>query len=212
MEDWGLIDYLSGLERQHAYVQQRIAGLREDTLIFAQHPPVYVVGSAPTASEQALLAAGSLHGIPVVQARRGGGITYHGPGQLMIYPIIYLGKQPDLHKYLRHLEQLCLDVLATLGVSAQLRPGLTGVWIGTAKIAAIGIAVHRGVAYHGIALNNSSDLAPFDAITPCRIPNSEGSVTRLCDHGGGSIEALKEVFEQSWKGPGPRGAGSPWIP
>lgn len=112
-----------------------------------------------------MLAAGD---VPVVEIERGGDATYHGPGQLVAYPIVKLGEgERDLHRFLRHLEEAMIRTLAERGVAAGRREGATGVWIGERKIASIGIACRRWVTFHGLALNVSTDLAYFQRIAPC---------------------------------------------
>jgi len=141
----------------------------EDQLLLLEHEPVYTIGRTPDRSS--LL--GSTHlPHPVFSINRGGQATYHGPGQLMGYPIIDLrGCGQDLHKYLRWLEQLLIDLLARYDIAAQRRESLTGVWIENRKIASIGVGVRHWITMHGFALNVCGDLSPFDHIVPCGINN-----------------------------------------
>ena len=141
----------------------------EDQLLLLEHEPVYTIGRTPDRSS--LL--GSTHlPHPVFSINRGGQATYHGPGQLMGYPIIDLRRcGQDLHKYLRWLEQLLIDLLAKYDIAAQRRESLTGVWVENRKIASIGVGVRHWITMHGFALNVCGDLSPFDHIVPCGINN-----------------------------------------
>jgi len=142
---------------------------RPDELLLLEHEPVYTIGRTPDRSS--LL--GSTHlPHPVFSINRGGQATYHGPGQLMGYPIIDLRRcGQDLHKYLRWLEQLLIDLLARYEIAAQRRESLTGVWVENRKIASIGVGVRHWITMHGFALNVCGDLSPFDHIVPCGINN-----------------------------------------
>ena len=141
----------------------------EDQLLLLEHEPVYTIGRTPDRSS--LL--GSVHlPHPLFSINRGGQATYHGPGQLMGYPIIDLRRcGQDLHKYLRWLERLVIDLLAQYDISAQRRESLTGVWVENRKIASIGVGVRHWITMHGFALNVCGDLSPFDHIVPCGINN-----------------------------------------
>jgi lipoyl(octanoyl) transferase len=141
----------------------------EDQLLLLEHEPVYTIGRTPDRSS--LL--GSTHlPHPVFSINRGGQATYHGPGQLMGYPIIDLRRcGQDLHKYLRWLEQLLIDFVARYDIVAQRRESLTGVWVENRKIASIGVGVRHWITMHGFALNVCGDLSPFDHIVPCGINN-----------------------------------------
>jgi lipoyl(octanoyl) transferase len=140
-----------------------------DELLLLEHEPVYTIGRTPDQS--------SLRGVahlphPVFPINRGGQATYHGPGQLVGYPIIDLRPcGQDLHRYLRWLEALLIEMLAEVGIAATTRPGLTGVWVENRKIASIGVGVRHWITMHGFALNVCGDLTPFDQIVPCGIAN-----------------------------------------
>ena len=143
--------------------------LFEDQLLLLEHEPVYTIGRTPDRSS--LLGSAHLPH-PLFSINRGGQATYHGPGQLMGYPIIDLRRcGQDLHKYLRWLEQLLIDLLARYDIAAQRRESLTGVWIENRKIASIGVGVRHWITMHGFALNVCGDLSPFDHIVPCGINN-----------------------------------------
>ena len=140
-----------------------------DELLLLEHEPVYTIGRTP--DQSSLLGAAHLPH-PLFAINRGGQATYHGPGQLMGYPIIDLRRcGQDLHKYLRWLERLLIELLAGYGITASRRESLTGVWIGNRKIASIGVGVRHWVTMHGFALNVCGDLSPFDQIVPCGINN-----------------------------------------
>jgi lipoyl(octanoyl) transferase len=140
-----------------------------DALLLLEHEPVYTIGRTPDQS--------SLCGVahlphPLFPINRGGQATYHGPGQLIGYPIIDLrNRGQDLHLYLRWLEELLVETLASFGIAATTRPGLTGVWVEDRKIASIGVGVRHWITMHGFALNVGGDLSPFDQIVPCGISN-----------------------------------------
>jgi lipoyl(octanoyl) transferase len=139
----------------------------EDQLLLLEHEPVYTIGRTPDRSS--LLGSERLPH-PLFSINRGGQATYHGPGQLMGYPIIDLRQcGQDLHKYLRWLEQLLIDLLAQYDIAAQRRESLTGVWVENRKIASIGVGVRHWITMHGFALNVCGDLSPFDHIVPCGI-------------------------------------------
>ena len=154
----------------------------EDQLLLLEHEPVYTIGRTPDRSS---LSAGRRAGQirspqlgaahlphPLFAINRGGQATYHGPGQLMGYPIIDLRRcGQDLHKYLRWLEQLLIDLLTENGIAATRRESLTGVWVGDCKIASIGVGVRHWITMHGFALNVCGDLSPFNHIVPCGIDN-----------------------------------------
>jgi lipoyl(octanoyl) transferase len=141
----------------------------EDQLLLLEHEPVYTIGRTPDRSS--LLGSAHLPH-PLFSINRGGQATYHGPGQLIGYPIIDLRRcGQDLHKYLRWLEQLLIDLLARYDIIAQRRESLTGVWVENRKIASIGVGVRHWITMHGFALNVCGDLSPFDHIVPCGISN-----------------------------------------
>jgi lipoyl(octanoyl) transferase len=140
-----------------------------DELLLLEHEPVYTIGRTP--NQSSLLGAAHLPH-PLFPINRGGQATYHGPGQLIGYPIIDLRRYgQDLHRYLRWLEDLLVETLAELGINATTRNGLTGVWVENRKIASIGVGVRHWITMHGFALNVCGDLSPFDQIVPCGIAN-----------------------------------------
>jgi len=168
----GLVPYAEALELQAGLVAERRAGTIPDQLLLLQHPHVITLGTS-SHSNHVLLddAERKLLGIELFETGRGGDVTYHGPGQLVGYPILDLKPdRQDLHRYVRDLEQVLIDALATFGIMAGRREGLTGAWVGDEKVAAIGVRVSSGwITSHGFALNVATDLGFFDAIVPCGI-------------------------------------------
>lgn len=179
--DWGRTEYVEARRRQEAQVARRIAGEAGDTLIFTEHDPVFTVGLRSGSDQHLLWDSAQLarEGVAVAKTNRGGDITYHGPGQIVGYPIVSLAPRKDLHAYLRFLEQVLINSVGSLGLAAARRPGKTGIWLGQRKIAAIGVAVKRWVAYHGFALNVNANLAHFSGIVPCGISPTDGVVTSM---------------------------------
>ncbi len=204
--DVGACPYARALKLQEALVDRAIADETfPPALVLAEHvPPVITLGRSADAgnvlaSREALAGAG----IEVVSASRGGDVTWHGPGQIVGYPIVRLARRGhDVRQYLRDLEEAILRTAARFGISAARRDGLTGVWVGREKLAAIGVAVRRWVAYHGFALNVSPDLSGFANIVPCGLAG-EGvtSMERILDRAVRTaevkpvlLECLAEVF------------------
>ena len=204
--DWGVTDYSEALERQFSYVAEIRAGRQNDALIFTEHHPVYTLGVRRSAASSILKRvpqpAQQASAIPVIVSNRGGDATYHGPGQIVGYPILSLEARKDLRAYLHDLEEVLIQTLKGLDLYAHRREGKTGVWIGQRKIAAIGIAVRAWVAYHGFALNVNNDLTPFKGIVPCGIPTAEGTVTSVAAELGQpfDLESLKKsIAIEFWK-------------
>ncbi|MBI2814577.1 MAG: lipoyl(octanoyl) transferase LipB [Opitutae bacterium] len=194
--DWGRTVYAEAWRRQEDLVARRNAGEIGDTLVFTEHDPVYTLGVRKGAEQHMLWDEAELarRGIAVVTTNRGGDITYHGPGQIVGYPIISLAPRKDLHAYLRFVEQVLINTVGTFGLAAARREGKTGIWLGPRKIAAIGIAVKKWTTFHGFALNVDADLAPFSGIVPCGI--TDGTVTSLAAELGAapSAEEVKRVL------------------
>jgi lipoyl(octanoyl) transferase len=166
----GRVAFADALALQEKLVAERRANHSlGDELLLLEHEPVYTIGRTP---DQSSLREISHLPHPLFPINRGGQATYHGPGQLMGYPIIDLrGCGQDLHRYLRWLEALLIETLGEVGIRATTRAGLTGVWIEDRKIASIGVGVRHWITMHGFALNVCGDLAPFDQIVPCGIRN-----------------------------------------
>ena len=166
----GSIDYLKARDLQLELVEKVHSGETPNTLLLLEHPHVYTKGRLSKQSD-VLLPEEELatKGIPVYETDRGGQVTYHGPGQLVAYPIINLKDWGGPVKYVRALEQAIIAALTELGVTANCESGNTGVWTDQGKIAAIGVKISRGVAFHGLALNVNTDLAYYQNIIPCGI-------------------------------------------
>ena len=176
----GRMEFERALALQEEHVaRKRNDPLFEDQLLLLEHEPVYTIGRTPDRSSLSAtrrIRGGELDSAhlphPLFSINRGGQATYHGPGQLVGYPIIDLRPcGQDLHKYLRWLEQLIIDFLARYDILAQRRESLTGVWVENRKIASIGVGVRHWITMHGFALNVCGDLSPFDHIVPCGINN-----------------------------------------
>ena len=172
VSDLGTMPYAEALELQRTVAARRISGeIAEDVLLLLQHPPVVTLGRSSkdanlTASPELL----KLRGVELFEVERGGDVTFHGPGQLVGYPIIDLKRhKQDLHWYLRTVEQVLIDTLEALGIAAGRNTGYTGVWTGGRKIASIGVHARDWVTWHGFALNVTTDLSYFDLIVPCGI-------------------------------------------
>ncbi len=170
----GVVPYSDALELQRACARARIDGrIDQDVLILLEHPPVVTTGRG-TRAQNLLLDAGALasRGIELFDVERGGDVTFHGPGQLVGYPIVDLRRhKEDLHWYLRQVEQVLIDALTPFGVHAARNPGKTGVWTNGRKIASIGVHAKQWVTSHGFALNVTTDLSYFDVMVPCGIPD-----------------------------------------
>jgi len=167
--DLGVRDYASTLELQRAMVAERARGERGDAVLLVEHPPVVTVGRRGRGPG----GFAPRGGVPVVEVERGGEATYHGPGQAVVYPIVFLPEgRRDLHAFLRALEGAVIDTLAGYGVAGERVAGKTGVFVGGRKVASIGVAVSRWVTYHGVALNVDTDLRGFAGFAPCGLPSS----------------------------------------
>lgn len=197
----GRIGYREGWTLQRRLVGARIAGEIPDTLLLLEHPPVITLGRAGSAGHL-LRTEAELEdrGVELVASDRGGDITFHGPGQVVGYAIVDLAPRGrDLHRYLRDLETVVIRALAEFGVRAGRAEGLTGVWVGDAKLAAIGIRVSRWIAHHGFALNVRTDLSYFDLIVPCGIAGR--SVTSMEALLGGPVdrEAVEDALARAFE-------------
>ncbi|HEX6969681.1 MAG TPA: lipoyl(octanoyl) transferase LipB [Micromonosporaceae bacterium] len=190
----GLVDYLAAWEEQRRVHEAVVSGDRPDTVLLLEHPSVYTAGKRTEPWDR------PMDGTPVIDVDRGGKITWHGPGQLVGYPIVKLPDPVDVVAYVRRVEQMLIDVCAEFGLATTRVEGRSGVWVpaddrGPArKVAAIGIRVARGVTLHGFALNCDCDLAAFDRIVPCGI--RDAGVTSLTAELGRAVtvaEALPVV-------------------
>jgi lipoyl(octanoyl) transferase len=186
----GRVDYGAGLALQQTLVEDRRAGRIPDTLLLLEHPPVITLGAKTRGARTHILASPAVlaaAGAVIHETGRGGDVTYHGPGQLVGYPIFDLRPDRcDVHRYVRDLEEALIGAVGTFGVEAGRLAGLTGVWVGPfgqeAKVAAIGVRISRWITSHGFALNVSADLDHFRWIVPCG----------LADRGVTSLEQILE--------------------
>jgi len=169
----GLVSYEAALELQRQLVEDRKAQRIPDQLLLLQHPPVITLGVKGRDDRGHVLAGPdelARQGVEIFQTGRGGDVTFHGPGQLVGYPILDLNPdRRDVHRYVRDLEEVLIRVAGSFGVAATRQPGLTGTWVGNEKLAAIGVRIARWVTSHGFALNVATDLSHFDLIVPCGI-------------------------------------------
>ncbi|MHC4623237.1 MAG: lipoyl(octanoyl) transferase LipB [Planctomycetota bacterium] len=173
--DCGLAAYRDVLQLQHELHEKRRLGRICNTVLIVEHPPVITLGARASANK---LVADchqlAKRGIDVVQIRRGGGATAHNPGQLVFYPILCLSDFAlGITEYVRTLEAIGAELLDQLGVHGQKRKGFPGLWVGSRKIASIGVRVSKGVSYHGMAINIQNDLAIFDMLIPCGLDGVE---------------------------------------
>jgi len=193
----GLVPYGEALDLQKALVEQRRAGRIPDLLLLLQHPPVITLGvrrdsrSHVTASDGQL----AMHGIEVHEAGRGGDVTYHGPGQIVGYPILDLRPERcDVHRYVRDLEEVMIRVCADYGIAAHRVDGLSGAWVETEKIGAVGVRISRWITSHGFAFNVNTRLEDFQLIVPCGIADrGVTSLRKLLDEEL-SIEEVEDRF------------------
>jgi len=192
--DLGLIEYSQALRFQEDLLRQRYRGEIEDTLLLLEHPPVFTLGRG--GNEKNLLTPRE---IPVHRVGRGGDVTFHGPGQLIGYPIIHLGPHGrDVHAYLRGIEAVLIEVLKRHRVHAQRQDGRTGVWVREEKIASIGIGVRHWVTYHGFALNVATDLSYFSDIVPCGISGVQMvSMSRILGQSV-TVEAVRPLVAEAF--------------
>jgi lipoyl(octanoyl) transferase len=202
----GVIAYADGLELQRRLVEQRKAGTIPDQLLLLEHPAAITLGVKSRQDRSHILASPEMlesAGVEIFETGRGGDVTYHGPGQLVGYPIIDLRPDRcDVHRYVRDLEQVMIDAAARLGVTAGRVAGLTGAWVGGDKLAAIGVRISRWVTSHGFALNVTTDLSHFDLIVPCGITDRgvtslarlTGETVRIRDVEDAVVAAFSTVF------------------
>ncbi len=166
----GVVAYKQAVVLQESYVKQVAAGTETEKLILLEHPHVITLGRG-FHPENLLVSPDWLeaNGVAVEESGRGGDITYHGPGQIVGYPILSIAGQPDLHLYLRNLEELMIRCARDFGIEAGRKPGMTGIWVQDEKLGAIGVRVARWVTSHGFALNVNPDLKYFEYMIPCGI-------------------------------------------
>ncbi len=175
-----LLDYESAWASQQRLHAEVVAGHRGDTVLLVEHEPVYTAGTSTQPADR------PFDGSPVLDVDRGGRITWHGPGQAVVYPILRLPDPLDVVAHVRRLEDFGIAICAAAGVPADRVPGRSGVWVGgNRKVAAVGVRVARGVTMHGIAINADCDLSWYDRIVPCGI--RDAGVTSLTAESGGRI-------------------------
>lgn len=195
IRDCGLAEYRQVLELQQQLQQQRRAGLVGDIVLVVEHPPVITLG-AHKSSNKLLTCPEELarRGIDLVEIRRGGGTTAHNPGQLVFYPILNLQELGfDINAYIRTLEQIGIELLAGLGVESDRRKGFPGLWVGSRKIASVGVRVSRFVTCHGMAINIQNDLDIFGCMVPCGL---DGVAMTSASKETGRTYDMEQIKEQ----------------
>ena len=203
----GLVGYDDALEQQRTLVEDRRAGRIGDTLLLLEHPPVITLGVKARGARTHILAPAAqlaAAGVTVHETGRGGDVTYHGPGQLVGYPIFDLRPDRcDVHRYVRDLEEALIRAIAPFGVEAGRLKGLTGVWVGPAgreaKVAAIGVRISRWITSHGFALNVSADLDAFKWIVPCGIVDHDVTSLEKLLRRPVPMARVEETVEQSMR-------------
>jgi lipoate-protein ligase B len=191
----GVVEYDDALAMQTEMLAARIDERIGDTLLMMEHPHVFTLGRG---ADEGFIVSNT-NGVPIRRVSRGGQVTYHGPGQLIGYPILKLeGRDRDVTKYLRSLEAAMIDALAKFDIDAGRRNAMTGVWVRARKIASIGVGIRRWTTWHGFALNVSTDLSYFDSIVPCGIDGCR--MTSVCEETNRAVSlhefasAMRESF------------------
>jgi lipoyl(octanoyl) transferase len=204
----GTVPYADALELQKLLVEQRKAGAIPDQLLLLEHRPVITLGAKSRNGRSHVLEtpdALAARGVEIFETGRGGDVTYHGPGQLVGYPIMDLRPDRcDVHRYVRDLEEALIRAVAEFGIRAERSTGLTGIWVGQEKLGAIGVRIARWVTSHGFALNVSTNLAHFDMIVPCGIADKGvtslekllGRPVPMPDVQHAVVQAFAAVFER----------------
>jgi lipoyl(octanoyl) transferase len=206
----GRVAYTAGLELQQQLVDERRTGAIGDTLLLLEHPPVITTGARARGARTNVVASADVlarEGIEIFDTGRGGDVTYHGPGQLVGYPIFDLRPdRQDVHRYVRDLEEALIVAIARFGITGTRVPGLSGVWVGERdreeKIAAIGVRISRWITSHGFALNVNTDLRHFQLIVPCGIADRGvtsivrvlGRAVAMADVEDAVVDGFREVF------------------
>jgi lipoate-protein ligase B len=190
-QDLGRLDFLAALSRQERFLELKQRECTADILLLVEHPHVYTIGRGADLNN--VLAA---RDVPVHRTSRGGDVTYHGPGQLVAYPIVDLRSKlrRDVHRYVKNLEDTAIETLRDFSLDSRRRPPYSGIWIEDRKIAALGVAVRKGITYHGLALNVNTDLSYFARIIPCGL--SWADVTSMAKELGKdpNVHNVKESF------------------
>ena len=192
VRDFGLVDYAPAWKRMARFAATAGPETREEIWLLG-HEPVFTLGQS--GKREHLLAPGD---IPVIQTDRGGQVTYHGPGQLVVYPLLDLRRRSmGIRQLVDLIETALIEALGRAGITAETRPGAPGVFVGAAKIAALGLRIRRGWSYHGLSLNVDMDLRPFSAINPCGYRGLEVTqVADLVDAEIGSMNRMKELLTE----------------
>ena len=205
----GTVPYANALDLQKSLVEERRAGRIPDTLLLLEHPHVITLGVKLAAARSHVvtpLEALAALGVDLVETGRGGDVTYHGPGQLVAYPILDLRPdRQDVHQYVRDLEAVMIEVCGSYGLTAGRVPGFSGAWIGDRKVGAIGVRISRWITSHGLALNVDTDLSFFGHIVPCGIADKDvtsiaaelGRGVAVDDAAARLAEAFATVFERN---------------
>jgi lipoyl(octanoyl) transferase len=190
----GRVSYAAALEMQHAFVELKAEDTNAaDHLFLLEHDPIYTTGRGTEVEALGVLPH------QVLQTNRGGKVTFHGPGQLVGYPVLDLRRRgQDLHRYLRNLEEGLIRLSAMFGVQATAREGLTGVWVGPRKLASLGVGVRRWITMHGFALNVCGPLDGFDHITPCGLEGVEMTSLEREGANGCSVEAVAALAQEAF--------------
>ena len=194
----GTVEYHRAWELQVELATKVRDGAQPNTLLLLEHSPVYTKGRL-SKPEHILLSDEELRqkGIGVYEADRGGQVTFHGPGQLVAYPVVDLREWGGPVKYVRTLERIIVDSLADFKITAETIDGITGVWVGGAKIAAIGVKISRGVAYHGFAINVTTDLSYYSHIVPCGI--ADRPVTSMAEVLGEDVDMAMAQYSLAYQ-------------
>jgi len=196
-QDLGRLEFLRALSRQQELLELKRRDGTPDTLLFVEHPHVYTIGRGGDLNH--VIAARE---VPLHRTSRGGDVTYHGPGQLVVYPIIDLRSKlrRDVHRYVRTLEMTAIETLNEFGIEAARHPPFTGIWCANRKIAAVGIAVRRCITFHGLAMNVNTDLNYFNRIVPCGLAWAD--VTSMARELGTeqNLARVREKFLQNFAG------------
>ncbi len=191
VKDLGEVEYLEALALQERLLEAKRREGLPDLLLVVEHPHVFTIGRG--GEESNIL---SPEEVPVHRTSRGGDVTYHGPGQMVVYPLLDLRSKlrKDVHRYLRNIEMTVIRTLQGFGLAAERKPPWTGVWIGERKVASIGVAVRRGITYHGLALNVNTDLSYFRRIVPCGLAWAQATSMRKELGRELPMEEVKKIF------------------
>ena len=200
IQDLGTLDYRAAWALQERAHEEVLAG-GEERIFLVEHPPVITYGRRPGVDQNVIASADQLArmGVDVVPSDRGGDVTFHGPGQLVIYPIIRLADHGlSVGCYVHSLEAAVIDYLRTLNIEAHSEPKAVGVWVGDAKVCAIGVRIRRGVSMHGLAINVTTNLDYFQLIVPCGLVGRPvTSLEKLIGQGSPSLEHVKSELSQA---------------